>query len=179
MKYRTVIALVAAFAAVFGYVGNKIARKHPRQEDMHLPERQLGLGIGAIGGGLAPIVYGVIQQDYVLPMIFGAVLIVFGIAALLCWKNQTIVMLDEERFVYSTMFGNKREYRFADIADMTGSKDRNLVMKDGSKVFIESSTEMSERLAAAISGVFTARLEKMGAKIEQDGHGGVTIRMDK
>ncbi len=178
MRYRTVIAVVAAFAAVFGYVGNKVAQKHPRQEDMHLPARQLGLGIGAIGGGIALIGYGVIRQDHVLPMLFGAALLIFGVAAVLCWKNQTITMLDEERFVYRTMFGNEREYRFDDIADMTGNRDRTLVMQDGGKVFLESSAEMSEALMAAISGVFAARLEKAGAQIETDADGRVTIRVE-
>ncbi len=180
MSYRMVIALVAAFAAIFGYVGNKVAEKHPRKEDMHLPARQLGQGIGATGGGIALAVYGVVTQDFVLPMIFGAVLLVFGIAAVLCWKNQTITMLDDERFVYRTMFGNEHEHRFSDIVNITRRKnDRTLIMRDGSKVFLESSAEMSDRLRNAIAGAFKAQLEAMGAQIETDADGKVTVRMDK
>ena len=118
MRYRSVILIVAFFTAILTAIGSKIARKHPRREDMHHPVRLLML---------------------------------FGLAALLCWKNQTIVMPDEEHFVYTTMFASKPEYRFADIAGITGDRDRTLLMKDGGKVFMEGSAEITSRLANAIN----------------------------
>lgn len=151
MRYRSVILIVAFFTAILTSIGSKIARKHPRREDMHHPVRLLTTGIAAMGGGVSVAVYGILQQDYRMPLAFGALLMLFGLAALLCWKNQTIVMPDEEHFVYTTMFASKHEYRFADIAGITGDRDRTLLMKDGGKVFMEGSAEITSRLANAIN----------------------------
>ena len=81
----------------------------------------------------------------------------FGIAAALCWKNQKIRILDEETFVYTTMFGRKKIYRFEDIIALKRNRDSFTLIMKGGKVHIESTAILSDRLIEKIGGAFTAK----------------------
>lgn len=58
--------------------------------------------------------------------------------------------MDDETFLYSTMLGNKKSYRFADIQRLNKNNDSfTLIMKDG-KVHIESCAVISSRFMKAL-----------------------------
>ncbi len=78
-----------------------------------------------------------------------------GIAAWLCWKNQTIRIIDDEKFEYTTFLGKTTVYHFSDIKELRVNQDSwTLFLKNG-KVHIESIVCMSEplynKIDAAIS----------------------------
>ena len=100
-------------------------KKHS-EKDMYLPAWLLGLAV-----------------IFFAAAVFCALV---GIAAALCWNNQWIEVINEEEFVYSSMFGRKTTYRFADIVEVKKNADsQNLIFSDG-KVHIESCAVVSANL---------------------------------
>ena len=73
--------------------------------DMYLPERLLAMALILLAGGTACAIYAVISHA-VWAIVCAVLGLVFGLAAVLCWRNQTIHVLSEEQFTYTTMFGN-------------------------------------------------------------------------
>ena len=73
-----------------------------------------------------------------------------GIAAWLCWKNQTIRIIDEDQFEYTTFLGKTTVYRFSDIKELRVNQDSMTLILTNGKVHIESMVMMSERLADKI-----------------------------
>ncbi len=78
-----------------------------------------------------------------------------GIAAWLCWKNQTIKIIDDEKFEYTTFLGKTIVYHFSDIKDLRVNQDSLTLILTNGKVHIESMVHMSEalynKIEAAIS----------------------------
>ena len=79
--------------------------------------------------------------------------IAFGVAALLCWRNQSIHIISDEKFTYTTMFGNTRTYSFSDIQGLRRNQDSLTLFVAGEKVHIESMAVLSERLIERINTV--------------------------
>ena len=77
--------------------------------------------------------------------------------ALLCWKNQTIHVISDTQFTYTTMFGNTTTYSFADIQGLRKNQDSMTLFVAGKKVHIESMAVLSDRLVDRIN----AALEKV------------------
>lgn len=122
----------------------------PPRADMFLPAWLLGfgcfLGVAAVGCLVAAFV----TKIWILIAAF-AVLGALGIAAWLCWRNQTIRIVDEFRFEYTTFLGNKRTYYFSDIKKLRANADSwTLYVGDG-KIHIESIVIISEKLIEIIS----------------------------
>ena len=69
-----------------------------------------------------------------------------GIAAVLCWNNQWIEVINEDEFVYSSMFGRKKTYRFADIVEVKKNSDSQVLIFSDGKVHIESCAVISANL---------------------------------
>lgn len=118
--------------------------------DMYLPERLLAMGLIFLAGGVACGIYAIFKFAVwaVVVAVFG---IVMGIMALLCWKNQTIHMISDTQFTYTTMFGNTRTYRFSDIQYLRKNQDSLTLFVAGDKVHIESMAVISQRLIDRIN----------------------------
>lgn len=118
--------------------------------DMYLPERLLAMSLVFLAIGMACAVYAVIR--FAIWWVVGAVLgIVLGVFALLCWKNQSIRIISDKQFTYTTMFGNIRTYAFSDIQGLHRNQDSLTLFVAGEKVHIESMAIISDRLAKTIN----------------------------
>ena len=118
--------------------------------DMFMPDRLLAMALVMLAGGTACAIYAVLRFA-VLAVIFAAVGILFGVFALLCWKNQTIRMISDEQFTYTTMFGNTKTYLFSEIQGLRKNQDSMTLLVAGQKVHIESMAVLSTRLVDRIN----------------------------
>lgn len=113
--------------------------------DMYLPGFLKYFGFFLDIASLAFLVAAIVTQTWGL--IIGAVICGgLGIAAWLCWKNQTIKIIGEDRFEYTTFLGKTTEYRFSDIKELRVNQDSMTLILTNGKVHIESMVRMSERL---------------------------------
>ena len=93
-------------------LGITITGDEPRA-DMYLPERLLAMALIFLAGGTACAIYA--MMSHVVWAIICAVLgIGMGVVALLCWRNQSIHVISDEQFTYTTMFGKTKTYAFSD-----------------------------------------------------------------
>ena len=118
--------------------------------DMFMPDRLLAMALVMLAGGTACAIYAVLRFS-VLAVIFAAVGILFGVFALICWKNQTIRMISDEQFTYTTMFGNTKTYLFSEIQGLRKNQDSMTLLVAGQKVHIESMAVLSTRLVDRIN----------------------------
>ena len=119
--------------------------------DMFLPVWLLGLGILLVMfGGIFGIVMTALGLAGPMIILFVA-LIALGIGAILCWKNQTIRMLANDSFEYSTFLGNKRVYRFGEIRGFRKNNDSFTLYVGDGKVHIDACAIMSEKLEDRIN----------------------------
>jgi hypothetical protein len=119
--------------------------------DMYLPERLLAMALIGLGGGTACAVFAVVSHA-TWAIVCAVLGIGLGILALLCWKNQSIHIISEEQFTYTTMFGNTYTYSFSDIQGLRKNQDSMTLFVAGKKVHIESMAILSERLVNKING---------------------------
>ena len=121
-----------------------------KEKDMRMPGWLCGLGVFLIMISVACIVVGVL---YSLWALVGTVIALgLGVASILCWKNQWVEMLNEQEFVYSTMFGKKSRYLFSQITDLKQNSDSMTLFVGDRKIHIESCAILSERLTNANNG---------------------------
>lgn len=127
--------------------------KEAEKADMRLPEKVAGLGMALFLAAAAMIAAFIIKGNILF--IAGAVVCVgLSIFAMLCYKNQRIYIISDEEFEYSTLFGNKKVYKFKDIKTLRKNQDSlTLFVFDGElhKVHIESSAILSRRLTDLIN----------------------------
>ena len=123
--------------------------------DMFLPDRLLAMSIVFLAGGIVSIVLAFTNS---VAWVLGIVIcFAFGIAALLCWKNQSIHIISDEQFTYTTMFGSTRTYSFSDIQGLRRNQDSLTLFVAGEKVHIESMAILSERLVENINHALAKR----------------------
>lgn len=143
MKLKILVKIVEKILGVT-YSGDE-----PRA-DMYLPERALAMCLVMLAGGT---VFGVFfalgGASWMLFVAIGGIL--FGIALLLCWKNQSIRVLSDEEFEYTTFLGNKHRYAFRDITALRKNRDSMTLFVGKNKVHMESMAIISERLADLIN----------------------------
>ena len=77
-----------------------------------------------------------------------------GLAAWLCWKNQTIRIVGEDSFEYTTFLGKTTVYRFSDIKELRENADSWTLVLSNGKVHIEAMVCMSETLYNKIVAAF-------------------------
>lgn len=136
-------------------LGEAYSEDEPRA-DMFLPLWLLAFAIIMLVAGVAVGIYAAVELS--VGAVVGAVVCLgLGIMALLCWKNQSIVVLSDESFEYSTFLGNKKEYRFQDITDLKQNNDSMTLFVGNEKVHIESCALLTDRLIELIN----AQLEKL------------------
>ena len=117
-------------------------KKHS-EKDMYLPAWLLGLAVIFFAAAVLCVIF---IHDRLLMSPCAGICALVGIAAALCWNNQWIEVINEEEFVYSSMFGRKMTYRFADIVEVKKNADsQDLIFSDG-KVHIESCAVISANL---------------------------------
>ncbi len=143
MKLKILVKLVEKF------LGATYSEDQPRA-DMYLPERLLAMALVFLAGGT---VFGVLfLLTKTLWMVLAAVGgLAFGIVALLCWKNQSIRMISDEEFEYTTFLGNTYRYAFKDITGLRKNQDSLTLFVGEKKVHIESMAIITERLAQRIN----------------------------
>ena len=124
--------------------------------DMYLPDRLLAMSLVLLGGGTGCGIAAAFHFDISL-VAFAGLGVLSGIAALLCWKNQSIRVLSDERFAYTTMFGNTYTYNFSDIEWLRRNRDSMTLFVAGKKVHMESMAVLSDRLVELINKSLSKR----------------------
>lgn len=122
--------------------------------DMYLPERLLAMSLISLAIGVACAGYSIIQFT-ALPIVLAVLFIILGVLAFICWKNQSIHIISDEQFTYTTMFGNTRTYAFSDIQGLRKNQDSLTLFVAGEKIHIESMAIISDCLASAINSALT------------------------
>jgi len=123
--------------------------------DMFLPDRLLAMSVVFLAGGIVCAVYAVFS--FAIWAVVCAVLgIVLGVFAVLCWKNQSIRIISNEQFTYTTMFGNTYTYSFSDIQGIRRNQDSMTLFVADKKVHIESMAVISDRLIERINKALKA-----------------------
>ena len=152
MKIK-ILTLIANFI-----LGKVIKDDEPRA-DMFLPMWLLAFSLVLSIIGCTLVIVSIFK--FSLWAVIGAALaIVLGIAALLCWRNQSIVISSDETFVYTTFLGNKKTYYFNDITGLKKNNDSLTLVLGKNKVHIESCAFLTDRLVNKIN----AQLETLYAE---------------
>ena len=142
MKLKFLLKLVEMI------LGESYSEEYPRA-DMYLPVRALAMSLIYLAGGTA---FGI--WAYISPTRWAVAVAVLGIglglSLFLCWKNQTIRIISEEEFVYTTMFGKSTTYRFADIQALHRNPDSQTLYVAGKKCHMEAMAILSDRLVHKI-----------------------------
>lgn len=150
MKLKLIVKIVEKL------LGMTSSEDAPRA-DMYLPERLLAMALVALVGGVGCGIYAAFSLA-VWAIACAPLGIVMGVMALLCWKNQSIRVISDEQFTYTTMFGNTATYSFADIRGLRKNQDSMTLFVADKKVHIESMAVMSPRLINLIN----ASLQRLG-----------------
>ena len=150
MKLRILVKLVEKLLGVTN-------KEDAPRADMYLPERALAMALVFLAGGTACVVVAAITLA-TWAIVFAVLGLGFGVAMLLCWKNQTIHVISDTQFTYTTMFGNTRTYSFADIQGLRRNKDSMTLFVAGQKVHMESMAVLSQRLVNSINEALQKRV---------------------
>ena len=143
--------------------GTTLVDDEPRA-DMFLPAWLFVMGLLlCIFGTIVGIVFAVLQIS-TLMIALAAVMVLLGVAAFLCWKNQTIRMLPNDAFEYSTFLGKKTIYRFGDIKGLKKNTDSMTLFVADGKVHIESIAIVTDRLSDRIN----KQLEALNGNVGND-----------
>lgn len=118
--------------------------------DMYLPDRLLAMSLVYFACGICSTIYAFFDFK-ILAVIISVLGVLLGFFSLLCWKNQTIYIISNEQFTYTTMFGNKHTYNFSDIQYVRRNKDSLTLFVADKKVHIESMAILSDRLIDSIN----------------------------
>ena len=117
--------------------------------DMYMPDKLLANALVYLGGGIGCAIFAVIKFK-IMAVVLAVVGVVFGIFALLTWKNQSIQVISDEQFTYTTMFGRTRTYSFADIQWLRNNPDSMTLFVANKKIHIDSMAIISPRLLKLI-----------------------------
>lgn len=129
-------------------LGREYSNDEPRA-DMYLPVWILAFAVILFVLGIGVGIYAVVAFS-VAAFVGALCSLVLGAAALLCWKNQTIRMLPNDAFEYTTFLGNKKVYRFSQIKGLRRNRDSLTLLVGEGKVHIEASAILTERLVQRI-----------------------------
>lgn len=132
-------------------LGKGISEEVPRA-DMYLPIWLLAFALVLMIAGAAVLLYSVVWFS-VGAIVGGVCLLGLGVSALLCWKNQTIKILPNDSFEYTTFLGNQKRYQFNQITGLKRNSDSVTLLVGGGKVHIESCAILSEALVQKLDHV--------------------------
>jgi len=143
--------------------GTTLVDDEPRA-DMFLPAWFVIMGLLlCIFGTIGVIVFLVLPISVPMLMLT-AVTVLLGVAVLLCWKNQTIHMLPNDAFEYSTFLGKKKIYRFCDIKTVKKSTSSTTLYVADGKVYIDALAIVTDRLSDRLR----KQLEVLNCNAEND-----------
>ena len=125
---------------------------------MFLPAWLNGFGIFLDIVAVALLVAMFVTQIWALAIGF-VIAGLLGVAATLCWKNQTIRIIDEETFEYSTFLGKKIQYKFSDIKELRVNPDSMTLFVGNGKVHIEAMVVISQELMDKIDSALENNLK--------------------
>ena len=114
--------------------------------DMCMPGWYLVMGLLAAAFGLMAGIVSVVLRLSALLIVLAAACLLLGIAALLCWKNQSIQMLSDDSFIYTTILGKKTVYRFDQIKSIKRGGGSTVLLMGAEKVSFDSTALLSARL---------------------------------
>ena len=118
--------------------------------DMYLPSWLLIFsGCLAIFSLILVAVFLIFNQAIWLLFAFIGIVLALGTAVL--WCNQTIRVINDQEFVYTTFLGNKKQYRFQDITELKKNSDSMTLIVAGEKVHIEKIAIVSKRLSTLVN----------------------------
>ena len=143
MRGRLIIRLATML------LGTVYKEDEPRA-DMYLPLKLLAMGFVMILGAIALGTAFFFTMNIVL-IVLAVVILLIGILAVICWKNQSIKIVSNEKFEYTTFLGNKHTYYFRDITDLRQNQDSITMFMGDKKVHIEGMAIMSDRLVDLIN----------------------------
>ena len=141
---RTLLRLIAGLITRLLGVDEEAERA-----DMHLSNHALGLAGAALLAVFILVARYIYTKEWFY-LVLGVAFLLCCIGILLCYRNQRIYVLSDEEFQYSTFFGNKKIYRFDEITALRKNRDSLTLFLGKSKVHIESSAVMSDKLRALI-----------------------------
>ena len=121
--------------------------------DMHLPLWLFVFGIVLIVLSTATVAAYILSRQWAF-LITALLLLVLGFAAILCWRNQRIVIIDAQTFEYTTMLGSKHLYRFDEIRYIRQNTDSLTLFVGNGRVHIEFCAVITRRLAARLDLAF-------------------------
>ncbi|MBR4579265.1 MAG: hypothetical protein IKO22_06625 [Oscillospiraceae bacterium] len=119
-----------------------------RDKDMYLPFWVCILGIVFLIG--ACVCLELTLSTSVYSLIGFVICLSLGAAEILCWKNQGVKIVDDNTFIYTTMFGREKHYCFSEIRELKKNSDSFTLVLDNGKVHIESCAIMSERFVNSV-----------------------------
>ena len=160
MKLKILVAIVEKILGVPDH-GDE-----PRA-DMYLPMWLLAFGLVLLVAAIGCVI-GFIASFSIGWIIAAVICALIGVAAVMCWKNQTIRVIDEETFEYTTFLGNKKVYSFSDIHGLKVSSDSMTLFVGDGKVHIESSALISKRLSKKINAGLNQAAKKAQASAEEE-----------
>ena len=142
MKFRLIVKLAEIV------LGEAFSEKEHRA-DMYLPMQLFAMSIVLLIVAVAAMIFAAVKSSVVL-VVISVICWIIAFLALLCWRNQKIVVLSEEEFEYTTFLGNKKVYRFSDIKALRKNNDSLTLFVANDKVHMEAMAVISERLASLI-----------------------------
>ena len=142
MKLKILVKIVEKI------LGETYSDEVPRA-DMYLPVRALAMSLVYLAGGSAFGIWACFNPVK-WAVAIAVIGIGLGISLFLCWKNQTIRIISEDEFIYTTMFGKSHTYRFADIQALRRNQDSQTLYVAGKKCHIEAMAILSPRLIQKI-----------------------------
>ena len=118
--------------------------------DVYISSFLLVFGLFLIVGGVGIAI--VLFFHFNIWIIVGSICcILLGVLAIMCWKNQTLRVISEEEFEYTTFWGNTYECRFKDITAIKYNNDSTTIFVGNKKIHIESIAVVSDRFSDLLS----------------------------
>ncbi|MBQ9747455.1 MAG: hypothetical protein IJV98_01605 [Clostridia bacterium] len=149
MKLRLLVALVEKLLGIPDH-GDQ-----PRA-DMYLPAWILAFGIVLIVGALGFLIGFAFTLSVAL-IVISVICGVLGVVAILCWRNQTVRILSDSTFEYSTFLGKKTVYTFSEIKGLRRNSDSCTLFVGEGKVHIESCAIMTSRFLEKLDAALAAK----------------------
>lgn len=143
MKFRILVYLLEKL------LGVTVDENKPRA-DMYLPMRVLALGL-LLGVAAISLTVAFIILLSAVWIVLAVLCAILALMAVLCWRNQTIRIIDDETFEYTTFLGNKKTYSFSEIHSVRRNQDSITLFVGDGKVHIESMAVMTKRLAEKLN----------------------------
>lgn len=128
-----------------------------RDKDVYLPFFVCTFGLCLIAAGVYLIIAPESEASRTLGYKYAiAISFILGLLAVVWWKNQWIKVINDREFIYSSLFGIRRIYRFDDIIKLKsvssgkGYPYMTIILNNG-RVHIEGFAMVSDRFAEAVN----------------------------